>query len=91
MTVHEGQIKEYNKRHQKPEMTYIDYGLSILSTSILENHTAQEAFDLADLYYSLSMRGELTGYEVFEPFYEIGPFQGLHDIPIQLEGTGFIV
>jgi len=75
----DGIITEYNKRTPGPEMAHIDFGLGILSASVLENEPAHEPFDLADIYYRLSVRGLLAGHEVFGRFYEIGSQQGLND------------
>ena len=72
-------IAEYNKRAPRPEMAHIDYGLGVLSASILENMPADVPFDLADIYHDLSVRGLLAGYEVFERFYEIGSHKGLEE------------
>ncbi len=74
-----GRIKEYNKRRYKQEMTYIDYGLGILSASVLQDVPDNEPFDLADIYHNLSVQGALAGYEVFERFYEIGSHKGLEE------------
>ena len=74
-----GCIAEYNKRMPRPEMAHIDYGLGVLSASVLENAPADVPFDLADIYHELSVRGLLAGYEVFERFYEIGSHQGLDE------------
>jgi len=75
----DGCITEYNKRTPRPEMSHIDYGLGVLSSSVLENIPANEAFDLADIYHKLSIQGLLAGHEVFERFYEIGSPKGLSD------------
>jgi len=75
----DGCITEYNKRTPKPEMEHIDYGLGVLSASILEDAPGNEPFDLADIYHRLSLQGALAGYEVFERFYEIGSHKGLEE------------
>ncbi len=75
----DGQITEYNKHAPRPEMAYIDYGLGLLSASVLDNVSTDEPFDLADIYHELSVRGLLAGYEVFERFYEIGSHKGLDE------------
>ena len=72
-------ILEYNKNHNSGEMTYIDYGLSILSASVLMRHSENPPFDLSKVYNELSLDGQLAGYEVFERFYEIGSHQGIAD------------
>lgn len=75
----DGGIAEYNKRAPRPEMTHIDYGLGVLSASVLENSPANKPFDLADIYHNLSVQGLLAGHEVFERFYEIGSYKGLEE------------
>ncbi len=72
-----GRIVEYNKRSPRAEMAHIDYGLGVLSSRVLGAYPARTAFDLADLYHGLSLRGELAGFEVSERFYEIGSAEGL--------------
>ena len=73
----DGVVVEYNKHQPRPEMAYIDYGLSILSAAALAEYPSGSAFDLAEVYRALSLAGNLAGHEVFERFYEIGSHQGL--------------
>lgn len=76
----DGVLIEYNKDHPNSRMSHIDYGLSIVSSSVLVAHCeAGAAFDLAQLFHDLSVRGELAGLEVHERFYEIGSFSGLQE------------
>lgn len=72
-----GQIICYDKRQRNPEMQHIDYGLGIISATLLRNYPPNTAFDLADIYRELAETGRLAGYEVSERFYEIGSPQGL--------------
>jgi NDP-sugar pyrophosphorylase family protein len=62
----DGRIVEYNKRFPRPEMAYIDYGVGVLSASLLAGYGDDEIIDLADIYHDLSLRGELAGHEVTE-------------------------
>jgi N-acetyl-alpha-D-muramate 1-phosphate uridylyltransferase len=73
----DARVVEYNKHHPRPEMGYIDYGLSILTPATLSRYPTDAPLDLADVYHALSVAGELAGHEVFERFYEIGSHQGL--------------
>jgi len=73
------QIIEYNKTVVRPQMHYIDYGLSLLQGSALHAYSAGQSFDISKVYNDLSLAGELAGYEVFERFYEIGSHQGIAD------------
>lgn len=86
----EGQVVEYNKRAARPEMTYIDYGLGILSATALDPYPQDRAFDLADVYHQLSIAGQLAGFEVSvdERFYEIGSPQGLKEAEAYLSKRG---
>lgn len=72
-------LLEYNKHAPKPEMTHIDYGLGIIHNDVLENCPSSQAFDLADVYHTLSLQQQLAGYEVHERFYEIGSHSGLKE------------
>ena len=72
-------LVEYNKTINKPEMQYIDYGLGILKSSIFDQYSNKDSFDIAEVYNNLSLIGKLQGYEVYERFYEIGSYQGIED------------
>jgi len=75
--VRDGRIAEYNKHSPRPGMRHIDYGLGILSTQALKRGPAGDAFDLADLYHELALRGELAALTVSRRFYEIGSVGGI--------------
>jgi NDP-sugar pyrophosphorylase family protein len=72
-----GELTEYNKRDPSPAMRHIDYGIGVLSASVLMGHAPDQAFDLAETYHALSLAGDLAGYEVTQRFYEIGSPQSL--------------
>jgi N-acetyl-alpha-D-muramate 1-phosphate uridylyltransferase len=75
----DGRLLEYNKRKPRAEMTYIDYGLGVISASVLKQRPVDQSFDLADVYQDLSLQGQLAGIEVRERFYEIGSHTGLKE------------
>lgn len=75
----DGRLHEYNKRTPRAEMTYIDYGLGVVSASVLRQRPVGQSFDLADVYQDLSLLGQLAGLEVHERFYEIGSHSGLQE------------
>ena len=75
----DGQLLEYNKHAPRAEMTYIDYGLGVVSASVLKQRPVGQSFDLADVYQDLSLQGQLAGLEVHERFYEIGSHTGLKE------------
>jgi len=67
----------YNKKKPLKNMSYIDYGLSILPKKLFYQYEEGACFDLADLMHKLSTHNQLMGYEVFDRFYEIGSHEGL--------------
>jgi NDP-sugar pyrophosphorylase family protein len=72
-----------------PEMRWIDYGLSVLTRSIVaEQVPPGTVHDLAELFTALSARGELMGYLVDRRFYEIGSPTGLAEVTDLLTGRG---
>lgn len=81
-----GKIMEYNKTVIRPQMHYIDYGLSVLQGTALETYSTEQSFDLSKVYNDLSLASELAGFEVFERFYEIGSHQGIIDTQAYLFG-----
>jgi MurNAc alpha-1-phosphate uridylyltransferase len=75
----DGRLLEYNKREPRVEMSYIDYGIGVVSSSVLKQRHVWQPLDLADVYQDLSLRGQLAGLEVNERFYEIGSYAGLKE------------
>lgn len=78
-----GRLVLYDKkRADRPasDYQYIDYGVSVLARSLIVDCVPETGrYDLADLFHTLSVRGELAGIEVFERFYEVGSPAGLRD------------
>lgn len=73
----EGIISRYDKFFKDPDMHYIDYGLGLFSKSVFSPYTQEKQLDLAKVYQDILAQGELSAYEVFTRFYEIGSFEGL--------------
>jgi NDP-sugar pyrophosphorylase family protein len=71
-----GRIIDYSK-YPMPRMTYIDFGLTMLSASAFADFSDREAFDLADVYRRLVHDGRMVGLEVGRRFYEIGSPAGI--------------
>ena len=67
-----GEILLYDKRNYQTEMQYIDYGVSMLSKSVLVDFNPGQRFDLADILTPLSQRNRLAAQIVTKRFYEIG-------------------
>jgi NDP-sugar pyrophosphorylase family protein len=90
-----GRVTLYDKHHlTRPaaDFDYIDYGLSAMKRDVIERlvpplPAASDASpgasgskaDLADLFHTLSRRGDLAGCEITERFFEIGSPAGLQD------------
>jgi len=75
-----GEIQRYDKKVQLPEMRYIDYGLSLFKADAFRKIGPEEKIDLADIMQDLLAKGQLTGCEVTERFYEIGSHSGLAEL-----------
>lgn len=67
-----GELVRYDKIHASTEMEYIDFGVSLLSKSILSDVKKGKKFDLSQLLAKLSAQGRLAAQEVTKRFYEIG-------------------
>jgi NDP-sugar pyrophosphorylase family protein len=78
----EGRVIEYDKRRAgESGLDWIDYGVSVLSGTVVEGEIAPgEVSDLADVYSALSQRGLLAGFPVSQRFYEIGSPAGLREL-----------
>jgi NDP-sugar pyrophosphorylase family protein len=75
----DGELLVYDKRAPRPDMSHIDFGLSVLSRAVFAQYPEATFLDLADILRDLSLRGQLAGFEVAQRFYEIGSPQGLLD------------
>lgn len=69
-------------RHEKaargqPGVEWIDYGFSVLKSSLIADWPHPDPFDLSALTCQLALNGELAGFEVSKRFYEIGTPEGL--------------
>lgn len=79
----DGMVRLYDKRPERrlPEMSYIDYGLSVLTAEPLEEAVEPgRPADLSDVTHRLSVEGRLAGYEVSQRFFEVGSPSGLADL-----------
>ena len=73
-------IKLYSKQNQNMNMSYIDYGLNILSKPVLNNYPIGKYLDLSEILESLSKKSDLAAIEIKDRFYEIGSKEGLADL-----------
>ncbi len=75
-----GRIIRYDKKETTPEMKYIDYGLGMFHPEAFMFLPDGQPADLADIYQKLLVDKQLSAYEVKKRFYEIGSFEGLHEL-----------
>lgn len=75
----DGELILYDKANRRDDMQYIDYGVSMLSKSILDGRPRDGAFDLAELLTELSRGGRLAAQIVEKRFYEIGSPDSLQE------------
>jgi N-acetyl-alpha-D-muramate 1-phosphate uridylyltransferase len=76
----DGEIVVYDKKHRRPEMQHIDYGLSLFKSRAFDSYPPDQPFDLAEVMGKLVREKQLAGYEVRERFYEIGSPAGLAEL-----------
>jgi MurNAc alpha-1-phosphate uridylyltransferase len=74
-----GEVIEYDKTSWRPDMTHVDFGLSVLSSSVFSHYGETRVIDLADICRDLSKTGQLAAVEVSNRFYEVGSVQGIQD------------
>lgn len=88
----DGAVRLYDKHHRtRPPSAfdYIDYGLSGMERHLIRAHVPPVGnADLADLFHTLSVSGQLAGLEVTERFYEIGSPAGLEDFSRWIAARG---
>jgi N-acetyl-alpha-D-muramate 1-phosphate uridylyltransferase len=74
-----GELIEYDKNSRRPDMSHIDFGLSVFSSGVFSTYGKSKVIDLADICRELSSAGQLAAVEVSERFYEIGSPRGIRD------------
>ena len=80
-----GIVTLYDKKNYNEKMTYIDYGLSVISKDFFQNNNDELEFDLGNFYTKLSKENELAGMIISSRFYEIGSIEGIKETHEYLE------
>lgn len=75
-----GRIKRYDKKNKVPQMQHIDYGFGLFRAAAFEGFPRDAVVDLASVQTALCQRGQLTGYEIKQRFYEVGSPAGLAEL-----------
>ncbi|QNI32695.1 NTP transferase domain-containing protein [Alloacidobacterium dinghuense] len=81
----DGEILFYDKHSRTPRMRHVDYGLSLMRSSVLAPWPDDERFDLADVMRDLATNRRLAAHEVHTRFYEIGSPEGFRATEQMLE------
>jgi len=77
IAIENGNIKKYIKNSDDPDLIYIDYGLLVMSKSVISKISPSEVIDLSKPLQDLVANGELASSEVDQRFYEIGSRSGI--------------
>jgi NDP-sugar pyrophosphorylase family protein len=70
---------DYRKGTFDFRKTYIDYGISYFKKEAFKDYHPNQPVDLAEICQILSINKKLTGYEVFQRYYEVGSYQGIEE------------
>lgn len=81
------QIKCYDKLSFRKEMKHIDYGLNAFRRDAFLHYRGSVRLDLTAVFQELILKDELLGYEVQQPFYEIGSELGIKKLCEHLNST----
>lgn len=76
----DGQILCYDKKNRNPRIEFIDYGLGLFRSEVFKSLPENMPVDLSDVYQKLILNHDLLAYEVKQRFYEVGSFDGLHEL-----------
>lgn len=74
-----GRIIKYDKKNPSKEMEYLDYGISVLKKKVFDEYPEGTPFDLSEVYTRFIEKNEVSAFEVFKRFYEIGSIQGIKE------------
>lgn len=69
-------VVKYDK-HPDEKLFFIDYGISIIKRSIVDDFPANCQVTLSDVFKTLSSGGDIHAFRVNRRFYEIGSVKGL--------------
>lgn len=87
--VDEGRVSLYRKGEKNTRMKWIDYGLSILQSSLLLKIEPNIPSDISYLFESLSQKGRLQAYLSDRHYFEIGSESGLVELEKYLSDRKF--
>jgi NDP-sugar pyrophosphorylase family protein len=77
LLVQDGMVKEYEKKSSRPELEWVNFGVSALRRQALELVQPLQFCDEEKFYGQLIAQSQLGAFEVRNRFYEIGSLAGL--------------
>ena len=81
VAIENGEVSLYSKIKRTDEMHWIDYGLSILKSSVIADLVPKSgSYDLGILFETLSTMGRLEAHVVQDRYYEVGSEIGLREL-----------
>jgi NDP-sugar pyrophosphorylase family protein len=83
VTFKDGEILKYDKKHVWKDMEYIEYGITISKKYIIKDYPDTK-FDLSELMSKLVYYKDVSAYEIFERYYEIGSEEGIREFKNKL-------
>lgn len=72
-----GKVQKYSKNKNNSSMDYEDFGVSLISKSVLLNFKGEEYKDLGSIKSVLADQGTISGYLFQEKYYEVGSEIGI--------------
>jgi N-acetyl-alpha-D-muramate 1-phosphate uridylyltransferase len=72
-------VLDYDKQSARGDLSHIDFGVSVLRSTVFAPYAGRRYIDLAEICGTLSRQGLLAGFEVSQRFYEIGSLQGMRE------------
>ncbi len=89
LKVQNGLVTKYDKSGTDPELTWINFGATLLQKIALEYIPEGRAVGEEEFYGKLIKRNELAAFPTFDRFYEIGTVSGLREFQkFLLENAG---
>jgi len=84
LLVADGLVKEYDKKHLRPELEWVNFGVSALRRQALQLVQPHGFCDEETFYGQLIAQRQLIAFDVKDRFYEIGNPSGLEPMPLSL-------
>ena len=88
LRVVDGIVEEFDKHHHRPELDWVNFGVTALRRDALRLVPPDHFCDDETFYQELVARRQLGAYEVKNRFYEIGSPSGLEQFKEFVEATG---